>query len=197
MERYIVMRILLGLFLLFAVIFFIVRLAGGGDDEPVIDETSSSEVQPVVLGEQNTIASEMQLTIRGRIVAPEDHRQLRFTISQNTRKIEIIEGYDNEVLDSMTLPNTANSYEQFLYALDAQGFTEERVEPTLTDPNGACSAGRQYIYTVEVYRVVRSELWSSSCAGGQGTFGGDRTDIVRLFQRQFPEYQSFTSGLNL
>jgi hypothetical protein len=32
MERYIVLRILLALFLLFVVIFFIVRLAGGGED---------------------------------------------------------------------------------------------------------------------------------------------------------------------
>ena len=198
MERYIVLRILLALFVLFTIIFFVIRLAtSGGDDESNETEVVAVEDQRLVLGEQNNSGSVVEFTMRGKTVAAENHRQIRFTISQSQRRVEIISGYDGKVIDTMRLPNTANAYQEFLYAIEEEGFMTEKSEPTITDRNGVCGKGKQYHYKVKVNGQTRSDLWSASCSRKQGTFGGDRTDIRRLFERQFPEYSDFTRGVKL
>lgn len=187
------LRLLFGLFLLFAVIFFVIRLAGGSE-EAVTPEIA--EEKPLVLGEQNNASSSVQLITKGKIVAPEDHREIRITISQDRRSAQVIQGYDGKVIKTMSLPNTPNSYQEFLYAIQAEGFMAEKVEPLVTDRNGVCSTARQYEYKLRFNGATRSSLWSSSCSSRDGTFGGDRVDITKLFERQFPEYRSFAAGIN-
>lgn len=194
------MRILLGAFILFAVIFFIVRLAGsGGDDNAVVESETTTVEEAFVLSEQNNGNSSVRFTIVGKTNAAEDHREFRFTISQRQRRVDIIKGYDGQVLETMQLSNTPNAYQEFLYALEAEGYTtmksEERL--TVTDPRGQCSDGKMYEYKAFVNGELESDLWSVSCSSRKGTFGGDRNDIVRLFERQFPEYKDFTRGVRL
>ena len=198
MERYIVMRILLALFLLFVVIFFIVRLAGGGDDAPVTEDVAGiQEEVPFILSEQNNPDSTVRFTIVGKTNAPEDHREIRFTITQTARRAEILKGYDGEVIKTLSLPNTPSSYQEFLYAIEAEGYTLERSEPTITDVRGQCSDGKKYLYTSRLNGVVTTDLWSVSCSRKPGTFGGDRNGIVKLFERQFPDFNDFDRGVRL
>ena len=202
MERYIVMRILLGLFALFVVIFLIVRIAGGGSEESALPEvitnqSVSTELPPVNISEQADTASTVRFSIMGTINSLEEHREIRFSISKTQRVVQIIEGYDGKVLKTMRLDNTENSYQQFLYAIDYMGYTEERAEPTLTEREGVCSHGKQYLYQFTIAGLVRSDLWSDSCNRNHGTFGGDRRRIVALFENQFPEYDSFVRGTRL
>jgi hypothetical protein len=150
-----------------------------------------------VLSEQNNPRSSVRFTIIGKTSAPEDHRRFRFTISQDARRVDLIKGYDGNVIDTMRLANTPNSYQEFLYALESEGYTLEREEPTVTDRRGQCSDGKMYTYTARLNGVVMSDLWSVSCSRKPGTFGGNRNDIVRLFERQFPEFNDFERGVRL
>ncbi len=191
------MRILLAVFLIFMVIFFVIRLADGNND-PSPQETGQSEtVEPVVLGEHNNSLSTVEFTVVGKTTAPETHREIRFTITQDRRTVQIISGYDGKVIDTMTLGNTSNSYQQLLYAIEEEGYSKAKKEPRTIDRNGVCSGGKQYLYMVKVNGQTRNDLWSTSCSIKQGTFAGDRSDIVKLFEKQFPEYKDFVRGVKL
>ncbi len=198
MERYIVLRIMLAVFALFVIIFFVIRLASGGGDDDTIDDPQTSLLdQPLVLGEQVDTRSSVEFTIVGGIVADEDHRQIRYTITQNQRLIEIVQGYDGNVIDRQRLSNTPEAYAAFIYAIEEQGYTATKEKPTNTDRRGVCSDGRQFLYKVRVNGATRSDLWSTSCSSKQGPFGGDRSDIQRLFEKQFPDRREVTSGVDL
>lgn len=193
MERYIVMRIILGLSILFVIIFIIARLAGGGDEtaEPVGPDTT------FVLSDENNQDSMVRLWIIGEVTAPENHRQIEFTITQDERTARVLKGYDGNVLREQSLPNTANAYGTFLAALEQEGFTEAREDPRETDRSGQCPTGRQFVYSAWKNGMIESELWSVSCSRRLGTFSGDRRTIVRLFERQFPNYDALVDDVNL
>ena len=201
MERYIVMRILFGLFLLVVAIFIIVQLAtsgGGSDEQPGQDSPVSEQADiPFIPSNENNDSSAVTFTIQGKTNALEEHRECRFTITQNNRQVDLVQGYDGRVLKSIRLPNTPNSYQELLNALEAEGYTRERVNPTVTDPRGQCSHGKKYFYRASTNGLNRSDLWSTSCSLRKGTFGGDRRAIVRLFERQFPDFSDFERGVKL
>lgn len=192
------MRIMFGLFLLFVTIFFIVQLATSGGDDSAETETPAEIVDaPFIPSDENNDSSEIKFTVMGKINAPEDHREFRFTITQRSRQVDLIEGYDGKVIKSLRLPNTPNSYQELLNAIESEGFTREKAEPTITDSRGYCSNGKKYFYVATTNGLTRSDLWSASCARRAGTFGGDRIDIVRLFERQFPDFSDFRRGSTL
>jgi len=194
MERYIILRILLGLFLLFAAIFLIIRLASS--DGPSDPERSVVAEDAFVLAEQDNAASKVVFTIVGKINASEDHREVRFTINQETRLVEILGGYDGKVIKSTKLSNTNNSYREFLEAINNAGYTTVRKEPKVSDPRGVCSNGKQYLYDAFVDNEVKSSLWSTSC-NSYGTSRANRASVRSLFERQFPEYRDFIRGTKL
>lgn len=195
MERYIVMRVLLALSLLFIVIFVIVQLASSGNDNS--EDSGPAVEESFVLGEQNNSDSMVRFRVIGRTNALEDHREWRFTITQSNRRVDLVRGYDGEVLKSIVLRNTPNSYQEFLYALEVEGYITERREPVVTNMNGQCSDGKKYEYTAWLNGVEKSRLWSTSCSRRLGTFAGDRSDIVKLFERQFPTFNDFDNGVEL
>ena len=197
MERYIVMRILLALFVIFTIVFFVVRLASGGDEQPTEPVSSSQESEPLVLSEQNNSTSSVRFTQVGKINAAEDHREIRFTITQDERRVELIQGYDGNIIKTVTLPNTAAAYEEFLFSIESEGFTRAKSEPTVTDSRGQCSHGRRYHYEARARGQVYSDLWSTNCGSKIGTFAGSRPRIEKLFERQFPEYRDFERGVQL
>ncbi len=194
MERYIVMRFLAGVFLLFVVMFTIIKIAGGNDNaKKPYDATD----QPIVLIDQVNKSSSVQFEIRGNIVAKENFNKIRFTISKNRRLVQLLNGYDEEIVKSISLINDIDAYEQFIYALDNNGFLNELKKQTVTDDRGICYNGREYLFKLRKEGKVVKKLWSTSCGSKIGTSNANRDDINELFELQFPEYRQFASDITI
>lgn len=195
MERYIWARILLFGFIIFAIIFIVIRVARNGGEEqndmPVVDET-------VELSEMaDTRSSSVQYIVDGKINSQEEHRQIRFTISENRRVAEVLQGYNGEVLKRISLNNTDEAYDALIYALNDEGFGTIDEGSEVIDSRGVCSSGKRYYYKIRVGASTLQELWASSCSGTHGTMDGDKAGINRLFENQFPGFDDFERGVKL
>ena len=60
----------------------------------------------------------VSMTVRGPIVADEDFRSYRITVSPTSRQFEAFSGYLDAITDQQTLSNNTAAYSQFVHALD-------------------------------------------------------------------------------
>jgi hypothetical protein len=86
---------------------------------------------------------------QGRIVGNEDYREIRITVTQRERKIEVIRGYSGSILKQQTTPNTADAFEVFAKALDAAGYSREKNTPQ-EDMSGVLRATDTFIPSMRV-----------------------------------------------
>ena len=145
----------------------------------------------VVGGERNERA-----VLDGRLVGAEDRRSIRITVSANERRLEVLSGYNGEVINSQSFPNTQTAYKAFLSGLGGQGFMTAK-KTDIVDPQSVCTNGLHHYYTLTEGSEKKSDLWSVSC-DKSGTFNGRSTKTIReLFQRQIPEYGQQIQGVKL
>ncbi len=162
--------------------------------------TPSVEPSPKVAGLQlSDYASTKAATVLemdGKIVAEETHRSVRITVSQDSRTLEIIQGYNGNVIKTEKYPNTRASYSVFLEALDLAGFAKSK-ESTIKLKDGVCPLGNRYSYKVLEGTDTKQDLWSSSCSSKTGTFFGDSGLVRTLFKNQIPEYNKAVQGVGI
>ena len=140
--------------------------------------------------------SSVSMTIDGVVNGDDVHRAIRITVGNETRTIDIIQGYGDTVIKSSTQPNTKDAYSVFLKALNNANFTIKLKKPTgPVNPAGQCPDGTREIFTLNDNASTISSLWSSSC--GTGTFGGNPDLVQLLFQRQITNYDEVTSDVQL
>lgn len=139
-------------------------------------------------------ASKVSWTMQGRLLGQERRRSVQITVSAGERKVELIEGYNNKVSKSITLPNDKAAYTNFLIALENINFAKERkvVQP---DERGVCPLGMSYIYELHSGAEQKSRLWSDSCSSKNGTFAGVALTAKQLFKNQIPDYEKFVAGI--
>jgi hypothetical protein len=137
------------------------------------------------------------LTVDGHINGDDAHSQIRITVSQNKRELDIIQGYSGTVVSSQSYYNTEDAYNVFLRSIYLSGFTlKSKVKPAApTSELGQCATGFRYIFDVSQDNNDLSRLWTSSC--GTGTFGGNSDLIQNLFQGQIPNYQQTANAVQL
>lgn len=138
--------------------------------------------------------SAVSWTEQGKVVGPEEHRQVRIAVSSSERRIEILKGYDQAVERSQTFPNTPESYDRFMRSLVEVGFSRQR-DAERTDYRGICPLGKRFIYTLNSGKSDELFLWSTSCSRKEGTFGGNSGIVQKLFQHQIPDYNDFVRGV--
>lgn len=141
-----------------------------------------------------------QLTIDGPIINDDAHRTAKIYVSRDSVRVDIIQGYQGDVIDSRTYPNNESAYAVFLRALALQGFTRAlKTTDVNKDERGYCSQGYRYIYSFDNDgdQLVRS--WNTTC-GKQGTFLGVGPNVRWLFKKQIPaaDYSKIfgNTGLN-
>lgn len=171
----------------------IVRLAGGSDDSSD-GQTLAAET---TLIDYDNDTSSLRLTYQGKIVGREDYRELRFLVSANERKLEVIQGYNGSVLRRKTYRNDATAYAVLLRALNFEGFTASQGNELGDDHRGVCSRGNRTIAEVFDDNERQLKLWSASCDDEAGTLAGDDRQILRLFQNQIPDYRELVRGVRL
>ncbi|CAN5640365.1 hypothetical protein BH23PAT2_BH23PAT2_03670 [soil metagenome] len=160
------------------------------DSEP-IELTEVARLSDVIDG-----SSEVILTTYGKIVALEDFRAIRISVTDSTRMIEILSGYDGSVIERLQYANTNDSYGAFIHALDQAGYTNTRDFPDERE-DGYCPTGRRYVFELLIDNQQAQRTWSSTCRGTEGNFAGNRSLIENLFKAQIPEYRDITRPVRL
>lgn len=169
---------------LLVIILLVVLIVGGGDNDVPADEVTR-------LTDYAAEASETMYTIGGPITAEETHRQVRITVTNSQRKIDVIDGYNGNVLRTETYPNTTAAYEAFLAAIEQVGFSKTRNSDLSF--TSVCPTGRRYSYALNNGEEKIVNTWSATCE--KGTFGGKTNATERLFQAQIPDYQDVTQDI--
>ncbi len=125
--------------------------------------------------------------IDGPVVANQDHNAVRITVDRNQSAIEVIKGYDDQVVAQQVFPNSQASYLEFLSALNRANFTKGKSDPALQNDKGACPFGNRYIYTLSDGSKEILHYWTTNCSGGGGTYSGNASLTRELFIRQIPD----------
>lgn len=156
---------------------------------------SKDKPKPTPLVDYANTSRTVELTVQGPVTADENHKAVRITVGQNSKQIEILQGYDETVATTQSYPNTESAYAEFLRALDLNGFTRGTTTTANKDDRGYCSSG--YRYAVAMYDGAdqKQRFWASSC--GRGSFAGNITVMRTLFQKQIPDYNKVAGNLSL
>lgn len=175
----------IGIVVLIVVLLF-KAIFGGGPTKPTID-----------VGKYADTAATATLLIDGPTDIDQDHRQVKITVSQTQNEIDIIQGYQGNVLQTRTYNNNAAAFGVFLQSLKLMNFSKGNSDPTQTDYRGYCPGGDRYVYTFNDGNKDLFTYWSTSC--GQGTFQGAKGSVITLFERQIPEqdFNQLTSDVVL
>lgn len=185
------MRYILGVIaVIFVALIAILLVTRDGGDE-------QTGRQQIVLSEEAREGTSVALTIQGELVGQNERQAIRVKISQNERRVEILDGYEEAVDRAHTFANTPAAYENFLIALEKLGFTREKDSAANDDERGVCPTGKTYIYELKEFSQQRLHLWNSSCSSKSGTLGGKGSTIRRLFKAQIPDYKKLVKGVNL
>lgn len=179
---------------IFAIIFFIILgiiIFGGSNNTP------NPKIAGKTLPDYSSTDAKVKVTIDGIINGDDEHRQIRITVDQNRRSLDIIQGYRGNVIKTKSFVNNSSAYNIFLHAIYLSGFTKER-KTKFTDERGVCPQGQRYIYELTDTGSKKTDLrlWSTSC-GSSGTEGGQAPLILDLFQAQITGYDDLVATVNI
>jgi hypothetical protein len=148
-----------------------------------------------LVGYANTNVS-MRLTIDGPEVYQQNHQAVQITVDKNNVTYEQLTGYNGQVVNEQTYPNTVAAYDVFLHTLYYSGFYRGDNTASLNDERGRCALGTRYVYEIVDGSSDVDRFWSTNC-GGTSTYKGDISATINAFQTQVPNYDSLASNLNL
>lgn len=187
--------VILGIvFILFVFGWIIFSIDWGGStsqEERIEKEVKISELA-------DTDAS-VRLQMNGAINSNKEHRQIWITVNNQFASIDVLRGYEGDVLKSKTFSNNTDSFTKFLAALEDSNFDKTRDYRGGQTEIGACPLGKRYIF--EAFEPGAEEQikhsWTTSCSNKIGTFDGKLNTTIRLFQSQIPDYNKFVSDIRL
>ncbi len=184
--RTLVRTLTVALFSIGLVILVIVLLVKGFSGHP---STPKNQVDVSTYTYKAAIAT---LLIDGPTNLNQNHNQLRISVSGTMNEIDVIQGYQGNVIKSQTYPNNSSAFNAFLQALQLQGFSKG-IE-SHASYLGYCPTGNRYVYSFSSDQDELFSYWSTSCA--QGTFKGNATTVRFLFEQQIPatDLHKLTSG---
>lgn len=174
--------------LLFVIIFMIVK-GGGGDSKGKVPET-----QKALTSYSNNDDITVTAHTIGPITAPENHNEIEINVTNTQATINIINGYDDNIVNSRSYPLTTEAFSEFLSALDKAGFTNGNTDEKLKDDSGYCATGQRYIFSIRDGANEIQRFWTTSC-GGTKTYKGNRSATLSLFQNQIPNYGDLTQDV--
>lgn len=183
---------IVGALVLIIVGFNIIRSMFTDDEAPKTQQQKS-----VNLIDAGKSGKSVRYTISGAILGEEQHREIRITIDPNTRRADIIQGYNGQVIKTSQVSNNKAAYDAFIAALNGAGFTSQINPQGRGTESQTCTLGQRYSYEVAPGTSDAFRTWSNSCARKEGTFQGNRDQVQRLFQGQIPDYSAFAGNVSL
>ena len=104
-------------FMILVIALLIIIFSGGG-------KKTSTPTQPVkTLPDYASTTAAVSMTIDGRINGEDTHRQIRVSVDRFQRKLDIIGGYNDNLVETHNFANNQAAYDVFLRAIDGVGFT--------------------------------------------------------------------------
>jgi hypothetical protein len=192
-RNYFIRSAVIFLIICFLLLFLVVKIFGGHPKQP----STATPTAPVVKAlpqYADTYAAVTYMT-DGHINGDDKHRATKIYVDQFQRKLQILGGYNYNVLEEHTLPNNQSSYSVFLTALRNEGFTLKREKAKVpAKETGQCPLGTRTILELNDSGDSLSRLWTSSCGSNVGTFGGNTAAVQQLFQAQITDYNKIISN---
>lgn len=178
----------LGVVVLIVVVFVLVvrGLSGGGNNTPKSTTNLANYANTTTV---------MRYTAEGPVVANQNYNEVRITIGRDANTIEVVQGYEGQVVKAKTYPNNREAYGSFLRALQLLGYTNGVENSGLDDERGYCPGGNRYVYEIISGSADVQRYWKGTC--GVGTFQGQSQNIRALFRKQIPDYGTFVTGLSV
>jgi hypothetical protein len=165
------------------------RSLGSNSSDNTISSTYS-------FSEPNAINSVVRYTVAGPIVAEEDYREVKITVSQNVRTFEVIKGFNNTVITTKSYQNNPEAYRAFLGALTAAEFADRR-ENSTDNPESTCVTGVRFFFELNEASDKPVDTWTSDCSLNHGTFAGNQQGTAQIFRGQIPDYNTLIVGVNI
>lgn len=161
--------------------------------------TSKDEVNVAQQSLLNTTdGRSVRMTVRGPIVADEDFRSYRITISPTARQFEAFKGYLDTATDQQTLPNNTAAYDEFVHALDKANLAAgKQFEGEKNNVLGICATGKVYEFALLSSGETDSMFWTSTCGGSPGSLKGSAAQLSGLFLGQIPSGSTIEDSLKL
>lgn len=169
------------------------RAIFGGDQPPTTQPDTSREAL------LNTATSRsVQMTVRGPIVADEEFRSYRLTVSSSDRTMTTYSGYLIQPLATRQLSNNTRAYDEFVHALDKANFVKGDVfTGDKDDIRGVCATGRVYEFAVIDGSNIVKRLWTSTCKGSPGSLKASVKQLETLFLEQVPNNKELLKNIDL
>lgn len=140
-----------------------------------------------------TDVTSVRMSVRGPIVAKENHYAIVLSISQTERTITTFQGYDGQVLSTQTLGNTKAAFSDLLAALNRAGFMTE-VKGVGNENQGICAVGQLIFFEILSDDKSIGKLWTTSCSKLNGSFGGLVINVQDLFLNQIPNSRNIINS---
>jgi hypothetical protein len=191
-RNYVVRNFIIFVIFCFVLLFFVVKIFGG-HPKPQPTAPAAPVVKP--LPQYSDTYADVSYTVDGHIVGDDKKRAIKITVDQFQRKVDILGGYSNNVIEEHTFPNNQTAYEVFLKAINNEGFLLKRPKTTApASESGQCPLGTRTILELNDSGDSLSRLWTSSCGANVGNFGGQAGAIQILFQGQITDYSKIISN---
>ncbi len=140
----------------------------------------------------------VRLVVRGPIVADENFRSYRITVSPNERHVQTFKGYLGEQIESKRLGNNVRAYEEFVHALNRANLTRGvQFEGDKNDVRGICATGRVSEYSLLKDGTPVEMLWTSTCQSSPGSLKASASQLTALFVNQIPDANKLIRNVSL
>src|SRR5579871_6410076 len=103
------MRYIVGLILIIVFIIFGIILFTGGKNTP-----NKGQTVPKILPDYANTSATVQLTTDGIINADQLHRSIVISVSNTSSTLQVVQGYQNNVIQTNTFANNPDSFSKFL-----------------------------------------------------------------------------------
>jgi len=189
--RDVIRPILVGLVAIGLVVLVIVLIV-----KALVGPPSAPSSQIDVTSYANTPNASVTLLVDGPTDIDQDHRQVKITVSATQNEIDVMQGYQGNVMANQSFSNNPAAFSAFLQTLKLMGFSKGTV--STTNYQGYCPTGDRYVYTFNNGEKNLFSYWSTSC-GGQGTFGGNASQVLGQFRQQIPQsaFDQLTGDVSL
>lgn len=91
-------------------------------NRPKSDSSNTTRVEPTTLVSYANTDATVTYAVDGVIKGNEQYNSIVITVSQTGRTIQVINGYQGQILKSQTTVNNQEAYTQFLAAIQNAGF---------------------------------------------------------------------------
>ncbi len=164
-------------------------------DSPQEPQQSTADERALV----NTEADRsVRMTVRGPIVASENHHSYTITVTPSKRVMTTYNGYVGDQVDRSERTNNVRAYEEFVYALDREEMMDGTpFEGEQNDTRGICPTGFLYEFETLKDSETVEKLWITTCNNIDGSLDAKLSQVRKMFQVQIPNYTQLVSAIDM